>query len=161
MPAPWVPRCGADPTAPSRPPAGRRRTRQGPARGPDGRRHRAGFTLLEVLVALVVLAVALTALLEAQTLAVRLRSQAQELTLATFLLQDRMTQVLLGPLPEPGTQEGDFGPDYPGYRWEVTVSDTGFATTPRVREVRVRVLWGSGRRPEALELTGFVAERPR
>ncbi len=124
-------------------------------------RGRRGFTLLEILVALVVLGVALTALLQLEALGVRLRSQAQELTLATFLAQAKMTDVELDALkqfPEPGTTSGDFGEAYPGYRWEVIVSETPY---PMVREVRVRVLWPAGARDEQLELTNYVAEPKR
>lgn len=125
-----------------------------PGAGPGSRRPR-GFTLLEVLVALVVLAVALTALLSAQALAVRLRSQAAEITFATFLAQSRLTDIELGEFPDVGTREGDFGDAYPGYRWQVAVGETPF---PKVREVRLAVLWRSGPREERLELTHFLVD---
>lgn len=125
-----------------------------PSRRPPGAEP--GFTLLEVLVALVILGVALTALLSAEAAGVRLRSQSQELTLATFLAQARMTDVELAGFPELGTREGDFGDAYPGYRWELTVSETPF---PRVREVRLVVRWPAGTREERLELTNFMVNR--
>lgn len=120
-----------------------------------------GFTLLEVLVALVILGVALVGLLSAQSAAVRLRSQAEQMTLATFLLERRMTDIELAGFPEVGTKEGDFGEDYPGYAWQTTVSDSPFSAPPqvRVREVRVAVLWSAGPRPERLELVRYVMER--
>lgn len=132
-----------------------RRSRR-PGRGRSG-----GFTLLEVLVALVILGVALVGLLSAQSAAVRLRSQAEELTLATFLLERQMTEMEMGDFPEIGKKEGDFGDDYPGYAWQITVSETPFSAPPqvRVREVRVAVLWSAGPRPERLELVRYMIQR--
>ncbi len=146
---------------PCRAPHARPDADAGPPAGPLGaaRIVRArGFTLLEILIALVVLGVALTGLLQLEALGVRLRSQAQELTVATFLLQSRMADVELAALerfPDLGTTDGDFGETYPGYRWEMTVVETPF---PIVREVRVRVLWRTGAREEHLELTNYVVE---
>lgn len=114
------------------------------------------FTLLEVLVALVILGVALTALLSAQGGAIRLRTQAEELTLATFLLEARMADVELSGFPEVGTREGDFGSGYAGYRWQTTITDTPF---PNVREVRLAVTWPGGRREERLELVHYMVDR--
>jgi Tfp pilus assembly protein PilV len=107
------------------------------------------------MAALVVLAVALTALLSAQAGAVRLRSQAAEITFAAFLAQARMTDVELGEFPDVGTREGDFGDAYPGYRWQLAVTETPF---PKVREIRLAVLWRAGPREERLELTHFLVD---
>ena len=115
----------------------------------------AGFTLVEILVALVILGVALTALLSAEAAGVRLRSQSQELTLATFLAQARMTDVELAGFPDLGTREGDFGDAYPGYRWQLNVTEAPF---PKVREVRVLVRWPAGAREERLEITNFMVD---
>ncbi len=124
---------------------------------PRGRaRRRRAFTLIEVLVALVILGVALTALLSAQSGAVRLRSQAEELTLASFLLEARITDIELSGFPDVGTKEGDFGASYAGYRWQTTVTDTPF---PNVREVRLAVLWSAGPRPERLDLVHYMVDR--
>ena len=116
---------------------------------------RRGFTLLEVLVAVVVLGIALTALLSTQAGGVRLRSQAEAITTATFLLQERMAQLELDEdYPEVGKRDGDFGSGYPGYRWELTVQEVGLV--PNIRELRLAVLWREGQRDERLELTSYV-----
>lgn len=120
------------------------------------RASRGAFTLLEVLIALVVLAVALTALLSAQSGAIRLRTQAEEITLATFLLEARMADVELSGFPPVGRQEGDFGETYAGYRWQTLVSETPF---PGVREVRHAVTWAAGPRPERLDLVHYMVDR--
>jgi general secretion pathway protein I len=118
---------------------------------------RRAFTLLEVLVAVVVLGIALTALLSTQAGGVRLRSQAEATTTATFLLQERMAQQELDQAyPEVGTRDGDFGTAYPGYRWELAVQDVGLV--PNIREVRLAVVWRDGRRKERLELTSYVGD---
>jgi hypothetical protein len=105
-----------------------------------------------------ILAVALTALLGTQTTAVRMRSEADQLTLVSFLLQARMTDLELAGFPETGTREGDFGETYPGYAWTVTVADLPLPGLPAgaVREVRVAVRWPSGRGTDQREITHFM-----
>ena len=53
----------------------------------------AGFTLLEMMVALGILAVAYVALLEAQSASIRLSSFGKQITVATFLAQTKMEEI--------------------------------------------------------------------
>jgi general secretion pathway protein I len=89
----------------------------------DARRARRGFTLVEVLVATVVLAVGLLAALTAFSLASRVASASRNDTVMLFLAQQKMAEVqLLGKTKlNAGTTTGDFGEEYPGYRWRLTV----------------------------------------
>lgn len=116
----------------------------------------AGFTLLEVLVALAVLAVALVTLLGLYNRSLRLALHAQKLMTATLLAQEVLSRTQLEGVAAAQITAGDFADlhpgQYPEFRWYRTVRATpleGFW------EVRVGVAWG-GREDEACELTLFT-----
>jgi general secretion pathway protein I len=119
-----------------------------------------GFTLLEVMVALAVIATAFTALLGLHVRNLRLAAREQAYTQALLLARSLITEVELGGFPEVSINEGDFEEShpgrYPGFRWQRTVSD--FGIIPDTREVTVRVI-PNGDEGAASELTVFV--RPR
>src|SRR5690606_33107820 len=96
------------------------------SRGVRGAR---GFTLLEVMVALAVIATAFTALLGLHVRSLRVAARDQSYTQALLLSRSLITEAELGPYPEVGIAQGDFEDRWPGlyggYRWERTVSDFG------------------------------------
>jgi len=118
-----------------------------------------GFTLLEVMVAMAVIATAFTALLGLHVRNLRLAAREQAYTHALLLSRSLITEVELASYPEIGITEGDFEERYPGlypgFRWQRTVSDF---PVPDTREVTVRVI-PNGDQSAASELTIFV--RPR
>jgi general secretion pathway protein I len=77
---------------------------------------RGGFTLLEVMVAIAILAIALTSLLGSQNQSIFAADEANFSSLSAFLAQQKMTELLA----EPGgiyAGSGDFGEQHPGYYW--------------------------------------------
>jgi general secretion pathway protein I len=124
-----------------------------PARG----RWQAGFTLVEVLVALVVLAVAVTATLQLFGGGLRLARASVEHLDATLLAAEKLSELSLEPLEE-GVTDGTEG----DYRWtrRVTV-DRGLApeegvpggtAAGRLARVSVEVRWGRSRQIELVTL---------
>jgi len=124
-----------------------------------------GFTLLEVMIALAILAVALVALLGLRNRDVELQAYARDVTRATLVARQMALTVDADGTPEMGFTEGDFGTDRPGFAWKRQV--TPFMAEflgDRVREVRVSVLWGvpdDHRGPEEgrVEVSRFVEVR--
>jgi prepilin-type N-terminal cleavage/methylation domain-containing protein len=120
-------------------------------------RRGAGFTLLEVLVALVVIAVAFVGLLGLQARNIQGIAGDQSLTRATLLAREEISRiqflVATSGLQELGDAQGVFD-GYPGYRWEREVISTGL---DEMREVILRVIWDE-RRPHACELIYFVRD---
>lgn len=99
----------------------------------------AGFSLLEVMVAIAILAVSLLAILNFQSTAVLSSGRAQTLTIATMLAQYEMGQILLefekefgkSRLPDDRTVSGDFSDlGYPDYRWEVKLRRVDIPAPP-------------------------------
>ena len=85
---------------------------------------RRGFTLLEVIVSLAVMGVGLVAVLEAFSAGLRLSLQDEFLTTATFLAAGKMEEVMKETYITPGTDEGDFGDEFPDFTWTVEITDS-------------------------------------
>lgn len=120
-------------------------------------RRTAGFTLLEVLVALAVIAFAFVGLLGLHGRNIKAIARDQSLTRATLLARELVSQiqfqVLTNGLQDLGDSQGTFE-GYPGYRWEREVVSTGL---DEMREVVVRVIWDE-RSPHACQLVYFVRD---
>jgi general secretion pathway protein I len=128
-----------------------------------GRRARdEGFTLLEVLVALVVLATTVVAVLQLFGGGLRLARTAGDHTDAALLASAKLGELEPGPLTE-GAVDGVEGP----YRWirRVTLDpsllpaqlETPETVRLRLARVNVEVQWGQGRRFELATLRVWQA----
>jgi general secretion pathway protein I len=116
-----------------------------------------GFTLLEVLVALVVLATTVVAVLQLFGGGLRLARAAGDHSDAALVASARLADLESGPLTE-GTTDGTEGP----YRWtrRITLepgllpveSETPNAARIRLARVSVDVRWGRGRHFELVTL---------
>ena len=83
-----------------------------------------GFTLLEVMIALAILAIALTSLFGSQSSSVSLAAESRFNTQAPLLAQLQLARLSTTEILE--SDSGDFGNDFPGYRWEATVEEALF-----------------------------------
>lgn len=82
----------------------------------------AGFTLLEVMIAVAILAITLSVLFGSQSQSLSLAAEAKFNTRAAFLLEIKLAELEAG-LLEIYDDEGDFGDEYPQYRWTLEVED--------------------------------------
>lgn len=125
-----------------------------------------GFTLLEVLLAIAVLAIALPILLGLRNVDMDLHNQAREMTEATLLAQEKLLEAELAGTYPFGETVGEFlnaplGTPLTvqsfdratGYRWKRTVSPTPLGP---IREVRIKISWQRGAREEAVEVSTYV-----
>lgn len=103
---------------------------------PHPRRTR-GFTLIEVLVALAIFAVALAALVRATSISTDGAIDVRERMLATWVAQNHLAELAaIGAFPEPGTRTGEAEQAAVRFRWEELVSGT---PDPAFRRIEVRV----------------------
>jgi general secretion pathway protein I len=80
-----------------------------------------GFTLLEVVVSMGLIAVVLVAIFRLQAQSLGLQYESRFLTTANLLLQERISAVgALEPIEE-GAFSGDFGEDFPEFAYRVEV----------------------------------------
>ena len=113
-----------------------------------------GFTLIEVLVALTILAVALAAAVRSAGVAADTTSDLKERLLAGWVAQDRLAEYAVRPLwPDIGTRQGDADQAGMQFVWRETVSGT-----PNARFRRVEVQVFPARRPDrsVARLVGYV-----
>jgi general secretion pathway protein I len=99
-------------------------------------RRRDGFTLLEVMIAMAILAIALTAVFSSQAQSISMAASARFETSAALLAQSKMAEYEAMPPGEMRTDSGDFGEDFPDYRWQAEVSD---GERRELRQVEVTV----------------------
>ena len=105
-----------------------------------------GFTLLEVMVALSIIAIALTAVFGSQSQSLLLASEAKFSTTGALLAQMKMAELDLVDSQALTSDSGDFGEDFPGYTWEVTVEDVGLDlpenASNHLKQLNVTISWG-------------------
>jgi type II secretion system protein I len=112
-----------------------------------------GFTLLEVMVSLAIIALTFPLMLSLINRQVGVHLWSERTTIGILLAQEKMVETELGGPPAIGYTEGDFGERYPSFRWKREVRST---LVEKVREVFVRVMWGTAAHPEDVTLTTYV-----
>lgn len=120
-----------------------------------GRKNQQGFTLLEIVVALAIAAIALPVLLRAFSEGTKKHSLIENKTTALYLLKLKMSEIeMLGEL-EAGSEDGEFGS---GSRFEWT-SDIADTDTEGLYEVTVAVIWQERGQEQTVELTTYIADK--
>ena len=108
--------------------------------------HNKGFTLLEIMIAVAILAVALVTLLGSQSQSVFFANSAKFETMAALLAQSKMSEITIQHADSLSSDRGDFGDDYPGYAWEATVSDVSIEGMDTIsnylKQIDLTVTWG-------------------
>lgn len=105
-----------------------------------------GFTLLEVMVAMAIIAIALTAVLGSQSQSVSLASEAKFNTTAPLLAQSKIAEIEVAEQDDLAGGSGDFGEDFPDYTWELSMEDIVFEEPENVsdllKRIDLKVSWG-------------------
>lgn len=92
-----------------------------------------GFTLLEVMIAMAILAISLVAVYQSQSQSISMATNARFLTTASLLAQNRMAEVDAADLRKTASGNGNFGEDFPDYLWQVEIGDVeGIALLKRI-----------------------------
>ncbi len=86
-------------------------------------RNHTGFTLLEVMVALSIIAIALVSVYKLHGQTIDMFNDIKFYTSAPLLAQSKMAEIETLDADELGDNSGDFGDDFPGFNWQVTVNE--------------------------------------
>lgn len=114
-----------------------------------------GFTLIEIVVALAVLAVALGALITGMARYADTAGVLRERTLGLWVAHNRLAELQLQPgLPATGNSDGDVRMGDIDWRWRVEVSE---AADPTLRRIDITVR-AEGRESDAAQLTTFFSQ---
>ena len=95
-----------------------------------------GFTLIEVLLAMALLAIGLVAVFQSQSQSISMSTDSRFMTTASLLAQSKMVEVEAGSTLANHTEDGDFGSDYSQYTWHLEVGDTQL---PQFKKIEVTV----------------------
>ncbi len=120
-----------------------------------------GFTLLEVMVAVVIMATVLITLIGLKNRSMQDILLAEHITTATLLARNKMIDTLplivSKKLQPPLEEEGDFADDenLKEYTWKRTISKFPLPNGSFLTEVRVATLWKEGDRQEQVELVSY------
>lgn len=82
-----------------------------------------GFTLLEVMVAMAIIAIVLVSVLRLQGQTITMNESSRFYTMAALLAQSRMAEIKADPDAAELESSGDFGDQYPGYAWQVKAEE--------------------------------------
>ncbi len=116
----------------------------------------AGFSLLEILCAVVVLGIGLVGLTEGITASLKSSKDAERYTMAVFLARGQLETLRADGLLAVGVESGDFGSSFPRYNWRQSVRHAG---VDGLHEVVVQISFGEREEP-LYELSSLLFEVP-
>ena len=107
-----------------------------------------GFTLLEVMIAVAIIAIALMAVLGSQSQGLSLAGESRFNRTATLLAQGKMAEIeAVKDQRDLNSDSGDFGDEFPGYVWQLSVNEVLFdgaeKISDRLKQIDLEVSWGS------------------
>lgn len=82
-----------------------------------------GFTLLEIMVALSIIAIVLVSVYRMHAQTVSMNYEVRFYTTAPMLAQTKMAELETESLEDMGDDSGDFGDEFPNYRWNIVIDD--------------------------------------
>lgn len=115
-------------------------------------RGRRGFTLVEMMVAVALLGIGIAACVACIGTATRASALAEQYTAVQLLAREKLSEIQVSGARQ-GEDQGDFGPDRPGFTWRTMAEPAGVSG---LRRVRLLVRWGNEENPRAAEFTTFV-----
>lgn len=108
-----------------------------------------GFTLLEVMVALAIMAGVILTVISSLNYHLSLTARSNEETVALLLARSKLEELeLLDSKALDQPKEGTFAPERPNYSWKAKLSATPVAV---FKSLTVTVTWGADRRTLSLE----------
>ena len=107
-----------------------------------------GFTLLEVMIAVAIIAIALMAVLSSQSQGLSLAGESRFNRTASLLAQGKMAEIeAVKDRKDLNSDRGDFGDEFPGYTWQLSVRGVLFEgvgkLSDRLKQIDLEVIWGS------------------
>jgi general secretion pathway protein I len=125
-----------------------------------------GFTLIEVLVAVAILGIGLTAILELFSGGLRLGRASEEYTKAVNYARMKMEEMSVKPEVAEGVEEGSFDDTF---RWQVEVKKVDllpvedkpdFKLPAHFFQVQIDVIWKSGSKERSTRIESYRTIKP-
>lgn len=131
-----------------------------------GRSCTSGFTLIEVVVAMAILSIGLTVIIELFSGGLRLARTSVEYTKAVNYARLKMEEIGIKQTLQEGTDEGEFDDTY---RWQIETKRVDlvpgehgpdFKPPAELFQVKVNVLWKSGFKERSAGIESYKMVRP-
>ena len=125
-----------------------------------------GFTLIEVLVAVAILGVGLTVIIELFSGGLRLGRASEEYTKAVNYARIKMEEIAVKPTIKEGSEEGEFDETF---RWQVEVKKVeilpienkpDFKPPAQFFQVRINIIWKSGSKEKSTHIESYRTIKP-
>ncbi len=123
-----------------------------------------GLTLIEVLVALAVVATVMIAIVRLHLVSLNLSNQSSQVTQASLLASSKLEQALSVGFPEIGTKQGTETIDNIQMHWKVDVIDKTISLKSdkpleQLRSVKATTSWKQGQKKKQVEYETWVTKR--
>ena len=112
-----------------------------------------GLTLLEMLVAMAILAIGIVGVLRVFSSSIVTSKAAESYSLAAELAHQTAAELERRPSLDPGTMSGEFASAEPGYTWEAEI---GSAESSGLQRVRITVFWKTGNRRRHFDMITYL-----
>ncbi len=107
-----------------------------------------GFTLLEIMIALAIMAGTLLTLLGAFNHHLAIVGRDREETVALLLARGKLEELEMAPVETLQPQEGSFAPERPDLAWKLVISPTAITG---LRQLTVTVFWDDKKKSLSLD----------
>ena len=114
---------------------------------------RRGFTLIEVMAAVILVAIVLPVAMQGVSLAASVGTLARRKAEAATLAHSKLSELVATGEWQTVALNGDFSPDHPEYRWTAEMQAWDTST---LMELDVHVLWTAGGRQQQVTLSTLV-----
>ena len=125
-----------------------------------------GFTLIETVIALAILGIALTAIIELFSGGLRLARASEEYTKAMSFARMKLEEIISQQNIEEGTDEGEFDDTF---HWQMSTKkidllpvekDSDFKPPVELFQVKVDILWKSGAKERSATVESYKVNKP-
>lgn len=128
------------------------------------RANKSAFTLIEVLVALVIVAISLVGLIRLNLISIRMTEAAEISSQAVLLANEKIAEALAHGYPEEGTKAGIVEKNALCLNWRTEVTNIEPAHPDELditglRRICVDVSWEQDTRRKYLQMSTYVADR--
>jgi general secretion pathway protein I len=101
---------------------------------------RQGFTLLEVMIAMAILAIVLVTVFHSQSQSIAMANESRAMTTLALLAQSRMAEVEGQQNLSTGQKNGKFGDDFPDYSWTASITQLQGPGSSYLRKIEITVV---------------------
>jgi len=113
-----------------------------------------GFTLLEMLATLVLMAIILPAAMKGISISSKMAGYSKKKVEASALAEAKLTEIIINKDWTDGEQQGDFEDEWSDYSWSLTVED--WEKEESMQQVVLNVFWNTSGIERFVTLTTVV-----